>query len=308
MMIGLALYQGAEHIAAQLESIAAQTHKDWRLVVSDDGSDDAGPQILRDFAASRPDGQVQLVEGPRKGATQNFLSMIGHAQRGEYLSFSDQDDVWRPDKLARAIAVLGSDRDLGLYSARTTICDVHLNPLSASRQFPGPFDFRNALIQAVTAGNTLLLPPKAVDLAQRAAPAAATADIEAHDWWLYQLVAGAGHRIFRDDAEVLLYRQHQDNLKGRNDTLPAMRARLGQLFAGDYGHWVHANTAALTAVQHELTSENRDLLQRFSSGLDMPGPRMALEMKKLGLRRQTAAGSAAFYAAVLAGKLRRPKL
>ena len=306
-MIGLALYQGAEHIAAQLDSIAAQTHQDWRLVVSDDGSDDAGPQILSDFAASRPDGQVQLVDGPRKGATRNFLSLIGHAQTGEYLSFSDQDDVWRPDKLARAIAVLSTDSDLGLYSARTTICDESLNPLSASRKFPGPFDFQNALVQAVTAGNTLLLPPNTVELAKRAAPAAAQADIEAHDWWLYQLVTGAGLRVFRDDAEVLLYRQHQDNLKGRNDTLPAMRARLAQLFAGDYGQWVHANTAALTAVQDEFTPENRELLQVFSAALEMPGPRMALAMRKLGLRRQTAAGSAAFYAAVLAGKLRRLK-
>ena len=76
VLIGLALYQGAEHIAAQLDSIARQTHDDWRLVVSDDGSQDAGPRILRDFAATRPPGQVELVEGPRRGATQNFLSLL----------------------------------------------------------------------------------------------------------------------------------------------------------------------------------------------------------------------------------------
>ena len=305
VLIGLALYQGAEHIAAQLDSIARQTHDDWRLVVSDDGSQDAGPRILRDFAATRPPGQVELVEGPRRGATQNFLSLLDHARSGEFMAFADQDDVWRDDKLARAFAALKTS-GAGLYCARTTICDADLNPLTGSRRFGGPFDFRNALIQAVTAGNTLLLPPETVALAQRAAPAAAKAGIEAHDWWLYQLVAGAGLGIHRDDAEVLLYRQHGDNLKGRNDTIGAMRARLGQLFAGDFGDWLAANVTALTGAEQELTAENRAILHDFTAALARPGPQMAMAMRRLGLRRQTPAGTAALYAAAIAGRLRRP--
>lgn len=308
VFIGLALFQGAEHIAAQLDSIAAQTHADWRLVVSDDGagvSDDGGADIVRAFAASRPSGQVELVAGPQAGSTRNFLSLIAYAQPGEYLAFADQDDVWHSDKLARGMAALAVGKDIGLYCARTTICAEDLTPLTGSRRFPGPFDFRNALIQALTAGNTLLLPPETVALAQRAAPAAAQAGIEAHDWWLYQLVTGAGHAVFRDDEEVLLYRQHADNLKGRNDTLPAMRARLGQLFAGDFGDWLHRNTAALLAVEDELTGENRALLRDFTDALTRPGLPMALAMRRLGLRRQTLAGSAAFYAAALGGRLRQ---
>lgn len=307
VLIGLALYQGAAHIAAQLDSIARQTHADWRLVASDDGSQDEGPQILRDFAASRPPGQVRLVNGPRQGATRNFLSLLDHAQDDEFMAFADQDDVWHDDKLARAFAGLNAaGPGAGLYCARTTICDAGLKPLTGSRRFSGPFDFRNALIQALTAGNTLLLPPDTVALARRAAPAAASAGIEAHDWWIYQLVTGAGRSVYRDDAEVLLYRQHGDNLKGRNDTLGAMRARLGQLFAGDFGNWLRANTAALLGVEHELTVENRAILREFAAALTLPGPQMAISMRRLGIRRQTGAGTTAFYAAAVAGRLRSP--
>ncbi|MDO5644016.1 MAG: glycosyltransferase [Paracoccus sp. (in: a-proteobacteria)] len=305
VMIGLALYQGAAHIGAQLDSIAAQSHDDWRLVVSDDGSRDEGPQILRDFAARRPPGQVELVTGPQAGATRNFLSLIAQARAGEYLAFSDQDDLWHPDKLERALDALKARPGAGLYCARTTICDADLRPIRPSRRFPGPFDFRNALIQALTAGNTLLLPPATVALAARAAPAAMAAGIEAHDWWLYQLVTGAGRAIIRDDAEVLLYRQHGDNLKGRNDTLAAMRARLGQLFAGDFGGWLRANVAALLAVETELTEENRRVLKTFSDAISRPGPRAAAIMRGLGIRRQTRAGTLAFYGATLAGRLRK---
>ncbi len=305
VLIGLALYQGAEHIGAQLDSIARQTHMDWRLVVSDDGSDDAGPLIVRDFAAAWPDGQVTLVAGPGKGAAQNFLSLLDHARDGEVMAFADQDDVWHNDKIARGLAALDANPGAGVYCARTTICDSALNPLTVSRHFEGPFDFRNALIQAVTAGNTLVLRPETVALARRAAPAAAQAGIESHDWWIYQIATGADLGIIRDQAEVLLYRQHSDNLKGRNDTFGAMRARVGQLFAGEYGNWLHANVAALLGAEGELTPDNRIILHRFNAALQMPGPRMALALRRLGIRRQTAAGTVAFYAAALAGRLRR---
>ncbi|MBA4492224.1 glycosyltransferase [Paracoccus sp. S1E-3] len=306
VLIGLALYNGAAHVAAQLNSIAAQDHRDWRLVVSDDGSTDAGPAIVQDFAAAFPAGRVSLISGPCAGATRNFLSMMTLPAGDEYLSLADQDDVWRPDKLSRALAALRAQPEAGLYSACTTICDADLTPLAGSRRFAGPFNFRNALVQAVTAGNTCVLTPAAIRLARAAAPPAMEIGLESHDWWLYQVVSGAGLGIIRDDAEVLLYRQHGDNLKGRNDTIAAMKARLDQLFAGNYGGWVHDNVAALSAASALLTAENRAVLADFDHALTQPGWRMARDFARLRLRRQTRSGTAALYAAVLAGRLRRP--
>lgn len=303
VLIGLALYNGAEHMAAQLDSIAAQDHQDWRLVVSDDGSTDAGPQIVRDFAARFPDGQVQLIAGPGKGATLNFLSMLSLTEGDELLAWADQDDVWRPEKLTKALLALQARPEAELYSACTTICDAQLKPLAGSRRFKGPLDFRNALVQAVTAGNTCVLTPTAIRLAQKAAPAAMKIGLESHDWWLYQIISGAGLGIIRDDAEVLLYRQHGDNLKGRNDTIPAMKARLGQLFAGNYGAWLHENVAALTAASDLLTPENQVVLADFQRALSRSGLQMARDFARLGLRRQTPAGTAALYAAALGGRL-----
>lgn len=305
IFIGLALYQGAVHIAAQLGSIAAQDYGDWRLVVSDDGSSDAGPRIVRDFAASQPEGKVQLVRGPQGGATHNFLSLIGRAGPDEYVALSDQDDVWKPGKLSRAMAALAGRPDAGLYAACTTICDEDLTPLSGSKRFAGPFDFRNALVQALTAGNTCVLTPEAAAIARAAAPAAAAAGIEAHDWWLYQIVSGAGLGVLRDDEEVLFYRQHGDNLKGRNDTLAAMRSRLGQLFDGDYGGWLWANVAALQAAGDWLSPDNRAVLDAFETALSESGWRQLRAFCRLGIRRQTAAGTAALYTAALTGRLRR---
>ena len=61
-------YNGAAHLREQLDSIAAQTHPDWVLRVSDDGSSDATLAILADFAARFEPGRVEVRPGPRAGS------------------------------------------------------------------------------------------------------------------------------------------------------------------------------------------------------------------------------------------------
>lgn len=300
----LASYRGARFIRAQLDSIAAQTHRQWRLIVSDDGSDDETPRIVADFAASRPAGQVSLVRGPGRGATQNFLHLLTVAPDGP-LAFSDQDDVWFPDKLARALAALSLHQGPAHYAARTVITDPYLRPLAPSRQFRRPLGFRNALVQAIMAGNTSVFNGPGAAILRRCVGPAQQHGIEAHDWWAYQITAGAGAALIHDPRPALFYRQHPHSVMGRNDTVAALSQRIGRLLAGEYGGWLRAHHAALDAVRLELRPENRPILDRFGALLQGPGPAAAVGMARLGLYRQTRAGTAALLAAALAGRLRQ---
>ena len=99
--IVMATRNGAAHLAEQLDSIARQTHADWSLFVSDDGSTDDTKRILADFARSHP---VTVVDGPRKGAAANFLSALCHPDLPlGTIALADQDDIWLPGKLARGL-------------------------------------------------------------------------------------------------------------------------------------------------------------------------------------------------------------
>ena len=300
----LASYRGARFIGAQLDSIAAQTHRDWQLIVSDDGSDDGTPKIIADFAASRPAGQVRIVRGPSRGATQNFLHLLSIAPDGP-IAFSDQDDVWFPDKLARALAALSHHQGPAHYAARTVIADHDLRPLAPSRHFRRPLGFRNALVQAIMAGNTSVFNAPAAAILRRCVGPAQQHDLEAHDWWAYQVTAGAGAALIHDAVPALLYRQHPQSVMGRNDTVKALSQRVGMLLAGEYGAWLAANHAALQVVRSELLPENRRILDRFGALLQRPGPVAAKELARLGIYRQTGTGTAALYAAALAGRLRQ---
>lgn len=302
--IALASYNGARFIREQLDSFAAQSVTNWHLIVSDDGSTDGTHRIVQDFARSRPPGQVRLIEGPRQGSTRNFLHLAQQADCKGWLAFSDQDDVWHPDRLARGVEFLSHQRGAAIYAGRTTVCDEQLKPLAPSPHFHGPFRFRNALIQACLPGNTILANHFAVELLQAAAPAAIAARVVSHDWWAYQLLSGAGAAIMRDRAQVLLYRQHPDNMVGRNDTTRAIASRLSMLFGGSYAGWLARNQAALEPVAHLLLPENAALLQRFGKVLNASGPLALREVLAMRLYRQTRKGTAVVLAAALMGRLR----
>lgn len=307
VVILLACYQGADFLQAQLDSLADQDHRNWRLLVSDDGSTDGTRDLVKRFAHAHPRGHVRLIEGPRGGATRNFLHLLQQAPDDHPLAFCDQDDVWFADKLTRAVAAIGAAAGPAHYAARTIITDPALTPVTESRRFSRPFDFRNALVQACMAGNTSVFNAEAAALLKAGAKDASAAGITSHDWWAYQLTSGAGARLIHDPQPALYYRQHPRSEMGENQTTGAMAKRAGKLFAGEYGTWLHANLAALIPMRHHLTPENRQILDGLRDALRCPGPQAARRMRQLGLYRQTAAGTAALFAAASLGRLSQPR-
>ena len=279
----MATWNGAAHLAAQLESIAAQTHHDWRLWVGDDGSTDDTRDILAEFAARVPQ-EVRLFDGPRRGVAANFLTLLCRQDLPPGpVAFCDQDDIWYPHRLDRALDRLGAAPGVALYCSRTDLGNDPDHPRATSPLWQRPPCFRNALIQTVAGGNTMVLSPEAVALAREAGADPLPAF---HDWWFYLLVTGAAGRILYDAQPTLFYRQHEENTLGRNRGFGARYARLGTIWQGRYHHWMTRNIRALQRNQHLLTPENRALLTEFAALRRRKGPRVVAGWQRLGLHRQ----------------------
>jgi glycosyltransferase involved in cell wall biosynthesis len=97
--VAMATYNGERFLPEMLESIAAQTRPPDELVVRDDASEDGTVGILHAFARRVPFRVEVLARGPRLGYAQNFVA-ASRACSGGLIFFADQDDVWRPEKLA----------------------------------------------------------------------------------------------------------------------------------------------------------------------------------------------------------------
>nr|WP_255434827.1 glycosyltransferase family 2 protein [Paracoccus sp. MC1862] len=296
----MALYQGERFLREQLDSIAAQRVR-WRLVVGDDGSTDAGPQILRAFAGEWG-GRVAVRTGPGKGAAGNFLALLaGLPTEPGFVALADQDDVWHSDKLARALRALDGADGPALYCSRVEIRDETLRPLGLSRLPVRLPSFRHALVQNLVPGNTAVLNPAGAALARRAAIGAA--GVVMHDWWLYQLVTGVGGRVIHDSAPSLMYRQHGRNVVGANDGPLARLASLTRMLRGLHRDWSHANLREMQRLQDWLTPENRCVLDRFAA-LNGPSPLCRLQaMRRGGFYRQGRLSQATLWVAAALGRV-----
>lgn len=97
------LYNKEPYVRRALDSIAAQTFRDFEAIVVDDESRDQGPGIVEAF----PDPRFRLIRQKNAGPAGARNRGIAEA-KGEFLAFLDADDVWRPRYLERALAVFAS--------------------------------------------------------------------------------------------------------------------------------------------------------------------------------------------------------
>lgn len=299
----MGLFNGAAYLSDQLNSIAWQTYRNWSLIVSDDGSSDQGPRLVREFA-ERTAKSVTVLNGPRHGFAQNFLHLLRAAgPTVPFAALSDQDDVWMPEKLEQAIATLQKvPNELpALYAGRTVICDAELRPLRRSPLFGLPTGFPNALVQCISGGNTMVLNRAALDLVQDTARHAA--GIVAHDWWIYQIVSGSGGLVTYDSRPMVFYRQHGSNIIGANDTPLATMNRMMKVFSGRFRKWNDANISALDSSSHWLTLEARETLGKFKEARGGSPYSRVRALRESGVYRQTRRGNHALTLGALIGKL-----
>jgi glycosyltransferase involved in cell wall biosynthesis len=257
-------YNGERHLSEQLDSIARQEHREWTLTVSDDGSSDGTLEILARYRKDWGPDRLKVIEGPCGGFCRNFLSLADlPAPDAGYFAWADQDDVWLPDKLRRALRLLsplGQDMP-ALYCGRTAIVDdggakLGLSPL---RSAPPP-SFLNALVQSLAGANTMTFNIPARELI-RAGKALRPVS---HDWWAYQIVTGSGGQAVYDHRPMLRYRQHGGNLIGSNGSAAALLQRVKRAWTGGFREMNARNIEALEAMADRLTPENRERLKAFA--------------------------------------------
>jgi glycosyltransferase involved in cell wall biosynthesis len=201
IFILMGTYNGEAFLAEQLLSIENQSHKNWRLVISDDGSSDATLTIAREFQKKWGSDRLAIREGPIQGFCTNFLSMACDPTiKADYYAFSDQDDVWNNDKLSKALRYFTAENHLEtprLYCGRVQLADKNLVLLGLSPLFEMPRSFRNALVQSIAGGNTMVFNQSAKELLEKAG----LQHVVSHDWWLYQIIKGAGGVVYYDPEE-----------------------------------------------------------------------------------------------------------
>ncbi len=299
----LCTYNGARFLAEQLDSLEKQTYQNWFVIASDDGSNDATLEILQQYQAKWPAGKLTIRSGPQKGFCQNFLSLTcDPSVSAGYYAFCDQDDVWLPSKLSVALEIIIGNQQLDvpyLYCGRTKYVSDKLKSCGISPLFVFPPSFRNALVQSIAGGNTMVFNQSAKLLMEKVGPV----DVPSHDWWMYQLISGVGGDVYYDQNPQLLYRQHEFALVGGNNSFPAKMERVWMLLQGRFQKWNTQNIKVLKQVNHLLAKNHQEILKMFESMREAKLKDRFRLMEVCGLYRQTRRGTFSLFLATMIKKI-----
>jgi glycosyltransferase involved in cell wall biosynthesis len=217
----LSTYNGAPYLPAFLDSLLTQSEAGWVLLWRDDGSLDETVSLITAWGDDHP-GRLRPVTEPvgNQGVVGSFMALLRAADGAEApaIAFADQDDVWLPEKLARALAALDGvpAQTPALYCARQILVAGDLRKIGLSASLMGPAGFPACLTQNIATGCTVALNRAAI----RRVAASRPPREGWHDWWCYILVSAAGGAILRDETPVILYRQHAANVVGAPSSAP----------------------------------------------------------------------------------------
>ncbi|MCC9928203.1 glycosyltransferase family 2 protein, partial [Streptococcus agalactiae] len=209
----MATYNGEKFLAQQIESIQKQTFKEWNLLIRDDGSSDKTCDIIRNFTAK--DSRIRFInenEHHNLGVIKSFFTLVNY-EVADFYFFSDQDDVWLPEKLSVSLEAAkhkASDVPLLVYTDLKVV-NQELNILQDSMIRAQSHHANTTLLPELTentvTGGTMMINHA---LAEKWFT---PNDILMHDWFLALLAASLGEIIYLD-LPTQLYRQHDNNVLG----------------------------------------------------------------------------------------------
>lgn len=207
--IALATYNGEKFITEQMESILNQSFQDFEVVIHDDCSTDGTYDLLHQFA--QKDSRIILRRNEHNlGFSENFKSIVDECT-GEYIAFSDQDDVWEIKHLEILLSII-SNKDVACGNALLVDQDNHSLGFTM-REVIGMKNeiesdricwrlFNDNFVQG-----TAMLVRRELCVKYLPVPDV----VKFHDYWL-ALVASLNNGIVYTPKIVLRYRQHGNNV------------------------------------------------------------------------------------------------
>ena len=189
----ISTYNGESYVDEQINSIISQSYPNIQIYVRDDCSTDNTLYILKSYEIGE---KITLIKGENKGYGASFLELLKTASEGEYWAFCDQDDVWLPDKIEKAVEGI-QKLDLSkpaMYVHNFTLTDEELVDQGKYANQIKNYSFPMAITECLHMGFATLINDKLRDMMLRV-----DGDkLCSHDWWAELIVMEFGN-VYTDD-------------------------------------------------------------------------------------------------------------
>ncbi|WP_081767077.1 glycosyltransferase [Hylemonella gracilis] len=285
VIVLLATHNGFAWLPEQTKSILGQQDVEVRLVISDDASSDGTAVWIQTLAAVESRVVLLPSAGPFGSAAKNFYRLLLDADFGDvdYVAFSDQDDIWFPDKLTRSVNFLLRHAATAVSSNVTAFWPDGRRRLVNKAQPQQGFDY---LFEAAGPGCTYLMTvafaremrSQLIQLIKMGGALPAH-----HDWFCYAFCRMRGGRWLIDTKPSMDYRQHGRNEVGVNSGLKAAAGRHRKIASGWYRREVQG-MASLARVQRPDDTSLASATLRLGRGSLVDRVVLALQVRRFRRR------------------------
>lgn len=229
----LSSYNGEKYIGQQIESIVNQINIDCvDILIRDDGSIDRTKTIIKDYIKNGY--SIRLIDGQNVGFVASFLELIDYSfglkEKYDYYLLSDQDDVWKDNKISAGIASFENDSNVLLYCSSSLPVNENLEPIKYKEKKIriNPY---NSIIQNISAGHTYIFKETLLNIIKHSDPR----KIYAHDSYIFTISCLLG-KVYYDETPRVLYRQYSNNQLGTSNKgfCKYLKERFKRLKRGDF--------------------------------------------------------------------------
>lgn len=296
----MSTYNGEQFLAEQIHSIQEQTYTDWQLLIRDDGSSDQTRTIIKRFVEE--DSRIRFInenDQTNLGVIDSFFQLVKFEEADVYF-FSDQDDVWLPDKLEVSLKEAEQysvDEPLMIYMDLKVV-DQELNILSDSMIRSQSHHANTELVQELTentvTGGVSMINHSLALLWQQ------TEGILMHDWYLALLASAFGNLVYIDQPGEL-YRQHGNNVLGARTLSKRVKKWLqpSLLFELYWDLIKHSQQQAAFLLDMPLSSSKREMINAFVTIMDKGFLERKRVLKQYGFRKNKAFHTFVFTTLIL---------
>lgn len=211
----LATYNGEQYLREQLNSILSQSYSNFRLLISDDLSTDGTREILAEYVEK--DKRIIIFNQEKNlGVVKNFEFLLKKVEN-KYYMFSDQDDIWKENKIEKSIQTL-EETNSDLVYTDLEVVDENLNVTYESYwKLKGIYNkikkynnFESLYLNNFVTGCTILSKKEFI---KEVLPLPNTSKFVLHDYWI-PLILSQKHKITYIEEPLIKYRQHKNNKVG----------------------------------------------------------------------------------------------
>lgn len=248
----LATYNGISFIEEQLATLFSQNNIAIQVFASDDGSKDGTFQYLQAINSSNFCLLPLKISGSAAG---NFYRLIKDVDLScfDYVALCDQDDIWLPDKIYRAITAM-SDNKCEAYSSNLTAFDSRANKIWTIKKNYNQKKL-DYIFQGASAGCTYVFSARLALYIREKLLALPSESIKtsSHDWLIYALARSGNFNWHFDPASYIQYRQHSNNVYGASSGFRGLIGKFKLALSG----WYKNNIIFILSIANNLDYEKK---------------------------------------------------